>query len=408
MEFREHTLPNGLQIVAECNPRAYSMSLGFFVNTGSRDETPELAGVSHFLEHMVFKGTPRRSAEDVNRELDELGSQSNAFTSEEHTVYYASVLPEYQHATLDLLADIMRPSLREEDFETEKQVILEEILKYDDQPPFGAHEKCMAAYFQDHPLGNSVLGTTSSVSALTAEAMREYFTRRYSPTNITLVASGRVDFDALIQQAQEACGLWPRVETKRDVRNAQGHCGMHVIHKEIATQQYAIQITAGPAAADIDRHAARLLCAIVGDDSGSRLYWELVDTGLAEFAGIAPYEFQGAGILMGFLCCAPEQTRENLERMSNVQQMVQTSGVTEDELELAKSKICSHLVRQSERPGNRLFSIGNGWLQRGTYQTIQERLAAYQRVTLADVRQVLENYPITSHATVIVGPENEP
>ena len=120
----------------------------------------DIAGVSHFLEHMTFKGTPHRSADDVNRELDELGSHSNAYTSEEQTVYYATVLPEYQQPTLNLLADIMRPSLRQEDFDTEKQVILEEILKYEDQPPFGAHEKCMAAYFQQHPLGNSILGTS--------------------------------------------------------------------------------------------------------------------------------------------------------------------------------------------------------------------------------------------------------
>ena len=170
MQLREYQLANGLDVIAECNPQAYSTALAFFVNTGSRDETPEIAGVSHFLEHMTFKGTPHRSAEDANRELDELGSHSNAFTSEEQTVYYATVLPESQTAILDLLADIMRPSLRQEDFDTEKLVILEEILKYDDQPPFGAHEKCMSAFFREHPLGNSILGTTESVTALSAEA----------------------------------------------------------------------------------------------------------------------------------------------------------------------------------------------------------------------------------------------
>ena len=131
MEFRNHTLDNGLEIVAECSKSAYSMALAFYVNTGSRDETAEVAGVSHFLEHMVFKGTPNRSAGDVNRQLDEIGSQSNAFTSEEHTVYYAAVLPDYQSEALELLADIMRPSLRQEDFDTEKKVIIEEIRKYD-------------------------------------------------------------------------------------------------------------------------------------------------------------------------------------------------------------------------------------------------------------------------------------
>ena len=113
MKFRDHTLDNGLRIIAECNPKAYSTAIGFFVNTGARDEQTSVAGVSHFLEHMVFKGTPNRSAADVNRELDEIGSHSNAFTSEEHTVYYAAVVPEYQTQVIDLLADILRPSLRD-------------------------------------------------------------------------------------------------------------------------------------------------------------------------------------------------------------------------------------------------------------------------------------------------------
>ena len=191
MKFREHQLNNGLTIIAECNDKAYSNSMAFFVRTGSRDETADIAGVSHFLEHMVFKGTPRRSAADVNRELDELGSHSNAFTSEEQTVYYATVLPEYQSDVIDLLADIMRPSLREEDFSTEKQVIIEEILKYEDQPPFGAHEKCMEAYFGDHPLGKNVLGTVESVGDMTAEGMRTYFQSRYSPGRIATALSMR-------------------------------------------------------------------------------------------------------------------------------------------------------------------------------------------------------------------------
>jgi len=145
LEFRKHQLENGLWVVAECNEHAHSVGLGFFVRTGSRDEQPEAAGVSHFLEHMVFKGTPRRSADDVNREFDEMGAVYNAFTSEENTVYYATVLPEYQQQCVALLADIMRPSLRADDFNTEKKVIIEEIRMYDDQPPFGADEQVKAS-----------------------------------------------------------------------------------------------------------------------------------------------------------------------------------------------------------------------------------------------------------------------
>ena len=149
-----------------------------------------VAGVSHFLEHMAFKGTPSRSADDVNREFDEMGAHYNAFTNEENTGFYAAVLPEHQGRAVDLLADILRPSLREDDFNLEKQVILEEIQMYEDEPPFGADDKCRALYFGSHPLGRSVIGTAKSVGDLTVEAMRDYFHRRYSPGNIVLAGAG--------------------------------------------------------------------------------------------------------------------------------------------------------------------------------------------------------------------------
>src|SRR6478752_6333652 len=134
MEFRKHRLDNGLEIIAETNADAHSMSVAFIVRTGSRDETDNVAGVSHFLEHMCFKGTARRSADDVNREFDEIGAQYNAFTSEENTVYYGAVLPEYQRRVVDLLTDMLRPALRQDDFDVEKNVILEEIALYKDRP----------------------------------------------------------------------------------------------------------------------------------------------------------------------------------------------------------------------------------------------------------------------------------
>ena len=209
MQFLTHVLPNGLEIVAECNPHAYSTALEFIVKAGACDETDEIAGVSHFLEHMAFKGTPTRTAADVNRELDEMGSYCNAGTVEEATVYYAAVLPENRTWATEVLADILRPSLREADFATEKKVILEEIQKAEDEPPFLADEKCRAAFFGEHPLGRSVLGTTASVEALSVAAMQDYFRRRYTPNNIIVAAAGRVDFDRLVADCRRACGDWP-------------------------------------------------------------------------------------------------------------------------------------------------------------------------------------------------------
>src|SRR3712207_2686698 len=171
MRYDRHTLANGLEIVGEHNPAAKSMALGFFTRTGSRDETPEVSGVSHFLEHMMFKGSERRSAEDVDREFDEMGARYNAFTSEENTVYFGAVLPEFQSRLVDLLADMLRPSLRQDDFDTEKKVILEEIAMYKDRPHFTVYELARATYHHGHPLGNSVLGSTESIGALDRDQM---------------------------------------------------------------------------------------------------------------------------------------------------------------------------------------------------------------------------------------------
>jgi len=273
MEYKQHTLDNGLQILAECNPQAYTSAFGFFVRTGSRDETPEVGGVSHFLEHMVFKGTPNRSAAQVNLELDEMGSSSNARTSEESTIYHAAVLPEFQTQVVDLLSDIMRPSLRKEDFETEKQVIIEEIKMYDDQPPYGGYERIMAEYFGDHPLGQSVLGTVETVTGLTPESMMEYFEQRYSPANICLAATGNVDFSQLIEDVERCCGDWKKFSPNRSKQKADYRSGFVSIHKPSSYQQYILQMAPGPSSEDEIRYATSVMSAIIGDDSGSRLYW---------------------------------------------------------------------------------------------------------------------------------------
>ncbi|TWT35524.1 Insulinase (Peptidase family M16) [Posidoniimonas corsicana] len=407
MEFRSHTLPNGLQIVAECNELALSTALGAFVSAGARDETDDVAGVSHFLEHMAFKGTPRRSAEDVNREFDEIGAHYNAYTSEEHTVYYGTVLPEYQRPCVDLLTDIVRPSLRTEDFEMEKQVILEEIQMYLDQPPYGADEQVKLLCFGQHPVARSVLGTSESVSGLTPEAMRSYFDSRYGPATVTFVASGAVDFDDLVKQVEGACGGWSRTEDNRcstDITIGDNHD--HVA-QAAATQQYLLKLTAGPDAGDSDRYAAKLLTMAVGDDSGSRMYWDLVDPGHVESASLGHYEYQDLGMYYTWMSCAPQDLEANLVRLNDVLAQAQEDGLTQDELDRARSKIKSRVVIGNERPRSRLFSVGVNWLHRREYRTAQQDLDSIEAVTLADVRRVLQRYPLTSGATLTVGPREK-
>jgi predicted Zn-dependent peptidase len=404
MQFRQHTLDNGLEIVAEISPQAYSAAFGFFVRTGSRDEAKPVSGVSHFLEHMVFKGSAKRTAAEVNRDLDALSSSSNAFTTEEQTVYYATTLPEDQEKIVELLSDMMRPALRQEDFDTEKKVILEEIAKYDDQPPYGAHEKCMAAFFGPHPLANSILGTVESVGGLARDQMLAYFEERYSPKNMVLSVAGNIDWDSLLKSAESICGRWQAFDAPRPYPQAVPHTSRQVIHKPQAVQEYIIQIALAPATEDDDRYAARLLGTVVGDDTGSRMFWELVDTGLAESASMGAHEYQRTGIYITWLSCVPELAADNVQRLRDLLLEVEANGVTEEELEQAKNKICAHVIMQAERPTNRMFAVGNSWIQRRQYKTVREAANAYRAVTLEDLRAVCRKYPLTRSATVAVGP----
>jgi predicted Zn-dependent peptidase len=404
LEFRRHTLDNGLQVVAECNAEAHSSALAYFVQTGSRDEDDSTAGVSHFLEHMVFKGTPRRTPDDVNREFDEMGAHYNAFTSEENTVYYAAVLPEYQDRVLELWSDVLRPALRDEDFNTEKQVIIEEIRMYDDQPPFGAHEKCMALHFPDHPLGRSVLGTVDSISRLPVDAMRSYFQQRYSPRNITVVGTGRIDFDAMVASVDRYCGQWQAFEARRETPPSPRQSVFRGLTKSTATQEYVVQLADAPSATDPERYAAKLLATVLGDDSGRRMYWELVDPGLAEHASLSHSDYLGTGLYMTYLSCDPDFAEQNLQRVLDLYRRAEAEGITQEELDQAKSKINSRVVLSSERPRGRLFTVGANWTQRREYRSVKDDLDAVEAVSLADIHRVLAKYPLSVSSTVAIGP----
>lgn len=404
MKFRSHTLDNGLEIVAECNDQAHSQGLGFFVRTGARDETDEIAGVSHFLEHMVFKGTSRRSADDVNREFDELGAHYNAFTSEENTVYYAAVLPEYQEPTVDILADIMRPSLREEDFEMEKQVILEEIQMYADQPPFSMDDRIKELHYGQHPIARSVLGSLESIQALTSEQMRRYFESRYSPSNVFVAAAGNVDFEALVEQVAQRCDSWPAVTVSRNIPAPQSKSGFYAMQRESSAQQYILQLGDAPSSESEDRYTAKLLATMFGDDSGSRLYWELIDPGLAESASLGHYEYLGLGMYFLWMSCEPGDAQLNFDRITQLQAAAQETSFTASELQQAKSKVKARVVLGSERPRNRLFSLGGNWMQRSEYRSVADDLRVIDEVKLDDVHRVLQEYPLTRHTTVTIGP----
>ena len=396
--FRHTTLSNGLKIAAEIDPRGYSASFGYFVRTGSRDETDIESGCRHFLEHMMFKGTAKRSAADVNRELDELGGNSNAFTSEEQTVYYATVLPKYQDRIIDLLSDMMRPSLRQEDFETERKVILEEIAKYEDQPPFGAFERVMERYFGPRGIGRRILGTSESIVDMSRQTMYDYFSRRYAAGNIVLAAAGNVDFDGLVATVERLTSHWgdlvaaPAPPPDDASKLPVGIATDPLIANPDAAQAYLVQIGPAPGGNDLARYPARLLSSILGDDSGSRLFWELIDTGRAESCSLWTQEFLDVGALFTMLVCDPDDLLANRRIVEQAIERLLRDGVSQDELDQATNKAVAGCIMSNERPSNRMFEVGADWQLRGEYIDLDSVLERYRSVTVDEIGRIANKY----------------
>jgi predicted Zn-dependent peptidase len=381
MPFHQHQLPNGLTILGETNPAALSVAVAFWVRTGSRDETPEVSGVSHFLEHMVFKGTPRRDAFTVNRDFSRIGADNNAWTSEENTVFHAVVLPEFLPEVVDVLADILRPSLRGEDFDTEKKVILDEIVRYEVQPSWAVFDQARKNFYAGHPLGNSVLGTTASITALARDQMAEYFRRRYVAPNILTA---------------------PRTNRTEPA----GAGGVHVVPKpaDKVAQQYVTLVAPAAAADSPLGYAGALVATVVGDYSGSRLFWALTDPGLADEAGMGIDECDAAGAYYTSFNCPPERAAECYGIVRRILDDIQKNGVGEDEFRQAKTKVMSREVRAGERTQRRMLTVAKDWVYRGEYRSVDDELAAWDAVTLKDVRTVLDRYPLTNQTVTAYGP----
>ncbi len=406
MQFEHTTLDNGLEVIAELSDRALSVAAGFVVKAGSRDESADVAGVSHFLEHMTFKGTKRRDAVTVNRDFDRVGAKHNAQTSEEDTFYHVTCLPEYLPQAFDVLADILRPTLRFDDFETEKKVIIEEIRMYLDNPMSVAYEAAKTAHFGSHPLGNSILGTVESITAMEAEQMRDYFAHRYSPSNIVLAFAGKSDWNALVELAKTHCGRWEGGVAAREALPFRGSESFSAILRADDQQQTVVAVCSGPPLESPDRYAAHLLATILGDHTGSRLYWTLIDPGLADGAELSYQDYNQAGSFFTFLSCEPDATQANLGRIADLYRTAIHDGLTEEELSQAKNKVLARSVLRSERPMGRLASLGFHWMYRRQYIPVEDELEAFNRVTVADLRRLLERLAALAAVDRIGGPDD--
>ncbi len=401
--FHYHRLPNQLEIIAESNPNAHSIAVGIFVSTGSRDEVMQINGVSHYLEHMMFKGSEKYTWEDVNRIFDELGARYNAFTTQEMTAYYANVLPEFTERTIEHLAHLLRPALRQGDFDTEKKVILEEIAMYLDDPIHRVYEKAMEEHFGTHPLGMSVLGSAQSVSDLTRDQMAEYFQRRYGPGNMVVAVSGRFEFDQIIDMVNRYCGSWPTVTAGRQQPQPQPTRHEKAVADPKLNRQYTMGLLPGPSAQDERRYAARVLSDVVGDSDGSRLYWALVDNALAEEADFGFYPHDNCGSFYFSLVNDPARTAQVMDIMRRELQKA-TDGLSEAEVVQARNKIASQLVLQSEVPLGRMRSMASQWIYNHLYRSLEEDTKALMAVTIDDLKGLARDFPLEPVTTVTLGP----
>lgn len=404
LTFKHHQLSNGLDIIAELNPDSHSFAAGLFVCTGSRDEDQAINGVSHFLEHMMFKGSTKYTWEDVNRIFDEMGARYNAFTSQEMTAYYANVLPEFTERTIEHLAHLLRPALRQEDFDTEKKVILEEIAMYLDEPGHVLYEKLMEEHFGKHPLAKSVLGPAASIQALSRDQMAGYFNSRYGPGNMVLSVTGRMDFDRVIQLAEQYMGSWPKVNAPRQQVNPSPKSHRIDLKDAKLNRMYTMAMTPGPSAQDERRFAARVLGDVIGDHDGSRFYWALVDTAIAEDADFGFYPHDGCGSFYLSLTTDPERTQQALDIAIGELKKVQ-NDLNDDEVERAKNKIASSIVLSGEVPIGRMRSIGSQWMYNKEYRSLEQDMATLQSVTTDSLRQLMRDFSFDPMTIVTLGPE---
>ncbi len=394
--YRETQLPNGLRIAAECAPDAASTAVGLFVRTGARDEPRELMGVSHYLEHMMFKGSATRPASEVNEAFDRIGARNNAFTSHEMTAYYAHVLPEYFGLSVSLVADLLRPALREDDFLQEKKVILEEIAMYEDNPFWVVFEQVLERYFGCHPSGHRVLGTNESVGALTRDQMSDYFRTRYSPTNTVLVAAGNLNFDELVRQATVETAGWTSQSVQREYPRWKPGRGSFTTELDKATRGYMVMIWPAPDEADPRRYATMICAQIIGDSEGSRLYWSLVETGIAVHASVGYQGRDGTGELVASVVCATEDlsTAESIVR-SECEKLA--NSLTEDDLIRARRKIATAVAVAGESPSGRMRRLGGMLSSIGTFSPLEVELDRINALTLDDLRSVLYDFPFDPH-----------
>jgi predicted Zn-dependent peptidase len=402
--IRETRLANGVRIVTERMPEARSVSLGVWVGVGGRDEPAALAGASHFLEHLVFKGTSTRSARQIAEAIDAVGGEMNAFTNREHTAYYTRLPADRADLGFDILGDVLTdPAFRPPEVDAERHVILEEILMNLDMPEDHVHTLLAEALFPGHPLGREVLGTKETVDAATRDQIADFFRRWYLPRNLAVVAAGDLDHDRVVDAFGGSLGSLAGGE--RPERTTPGDAVEPRTVLDDPTEQVHVAMGwRGVDHFDDDRYAFTIANQILGGGMSSRLFQEVREQrGLcySVYSWGSSYVDSGtAGIYAG---TSPSRVAELLSVVDDEIAKLVASGVTEGELEVAKGYIEGSMVLGLEDSGSRMARLGRSLMARDEIVTVDEQLARVRAVTVDDVGAVAARVFGGDRALAVVG-----
>ena len=381
--YQKTTLDNGLRILSESIPYMSSVSIGFFVGTGSRSETLPEQGVSHFIEHLMFKGTEKRSARDIAEKVDDVGGQLNAATDRENTCYYIKVLPEHLGLGLDILSDMLLHSkFAEADVEKERQVVLEEISLYEDSPDELIHDLHMNSLWPGHALGRNILGTRDSIGAMSREMILDYTRRHYMPDNIVVAAAGNLTHDQLVTQVRR---FWDDVRGAAKVSADSTPLfasGRHLQEKEIE-QIHICLGTPGVAHDDPRFYSSHVLNTILGGGVSSRLFQHIrEERGLAYSVCSYPSSFRDTGLFTIYTGVSPENCREVMDIITSIIGDIRSNGVRPDELKRAKEQLKAGLLFSLESSSSRMSRLGRAEISSREYLSPEQLVDKVDSVML--------------------------
>jgi len=403
--IQSSVLPSGIRLVTETMADVRSVAVAFWVGSGSRDESDELAGASHFLEHLLFKGTATRSAAAIAESLDEVGGDCNAFTTKEYTTFYIRLLAEHLPLGLDILSEIMwDPALRQSDVDAERTVILDEILMHADEPADLAAEQWQAALFPGHALGRDTLGTAATVGDLSASDIRGFFDHHYRPANMVVSVAGDCTHEGVAADLERrfAGGSGGAAPT----RTAPGPDTVPLqIVRRPTEQAHVVYGMRSVSRLDERRWALSVLNHVLGGGLSSRLFQKVrEERGLAYSVWSERAAYADAGSLAVVVGTAPEHVSEVLRIIAGELEALAIDGITERELAVAKGNIRAEMLLSGEDSGARMSRIGASTLLHGSVQSVDDVLAHIEAVGREDVAAVAKEVVLAPRTLSAVGP----